>query len=134
MKYTYTAVFTPIDDSTEFYAHIPDLPGCDTTGESLEDAISQATDAASCWLVVAEDKGLDIPIPSSQDLIRHSPGSTLSIIQIDTLAYRALTDTKSVLKNVSLPAWMAALADKKGINCSQVLQESLKSRLDAPVP
>ncbi|RRF94279.1 MAG: hypothetical protein DUD27_09680 [Lachnospiraceae bacterium] len=28
-------------------------------------------------------------------------------------AYRAKTDTRAVRKNVSLPAWMAAMADKR---------------------
>ena len=47
MKYTYTAVFTPTEDGTEFYARVPDLPGCITTGDDLDDAIDQITDAAS---------------------------------------------------------------------------------------
>ena len=51
--------------------------------------------------------------------------ATCYIIRIDTLAYRAATDTRAVRKNVSLPAWMAALAEKRGVNCSQVLQDGL---------
>ena len=131
MKYTYTAVFMPTEDGTEYYARVPDLPGCVTTGENLEDAIAEITDAASGWLVVAEDEGLDIPAPSAQDAIVHEPGSILSLVQVDTLAYRAATDTRSVRKNVSLPAWMADLADKRGINCSQLLQNALKAQLNA---
>lgn len=131
MKYTYTAVFTPTEDGTEYYARVPDLPGCVTTGDSIEDAIEQITDAASGWLVVAEDKSLDIAPATPQADIPHEAGDTLSLIRVDTIAYRALTDTRSVRKNVSLPAWMASLADKRGINCSQLLQESLRARLDA---
>lgn len=129
MKYTYTAVFSPTEDGTEFYARIPDLPGCVTTGTSLEDAIEQITDAASGWLTVAEDHGDPIASPSLQPNIPHESGDFLSLIQIDTIAYRAKTDTRAVRKNVSIPAWMAALADKRGINCSQVLQESLRTML-----
>jgi post-segregation antitoxin (ccd killing protein) len=55
----------------------------------------------------------------------------LSLIQIDTISYRADTDTKAVRKNVSLPRWMANLADKRGVNCSQLLQESLMKKLRA---
>ncbi|MGO5338151.1 type II toxin-antitoxin system HicB family antitoxin, partial [Bilifractor sp. LCP19S3_H10] len=55
MKYIYTAVFMSSDDGTKFFARVPDLPGCITTGNSLSDAIDQITDAASGWLVVAED-------------------------------------------------------------------------------
>lgn len=129
MKYTYTAVFTPSDDGSTFYARIPDLDGCITTGHSLGDAIDQITDAASNWLVVAEDEELPISPATPQNEIEHSEDSYLSIIQIDTIAYRSLTDTKAVRKNVSLPAWLSALADKRKINCSQVLQDALIAKI-----
>lgn len=129
MKYIYTAIFTPDDREGKFYARIPDLPGCITTGRDLPDAIAQISDAAAGWLVVAEDEGLAIPPPSPQDRLPHTAGSILSLVSLDTLSYRAQTDDRAVRKNVSLPAWMAELADKRGINCSQVLQEGLRLRL-----
>lgn len=131
MKYTYTAIFTPTEDGTEFYARIPDLPGCVTTGDTIEDAIEQITDAASGWLVVAEDEGLSIPPATPQNALSHDPNAVFSMIRVDTISYRALTDTRAVRKNVSLPAWMADLAEKRGINCSQVLQEGLAARFSA---
>ncbi len=131
MKYIYTATFTPNEDSSKFYARVPDLPGCITTGSSLQDAIEQITDAASGWLVVAEDEGIEIAPPTPQSDIQADPGAILSLVQVDTISYRSKTDTKAVRKNVSLPAWMAAMADKRGINCSQVLQDGLAARLNA---
>lgn len=127
MKYTYTAVFTPTEDGTEYYARVPDLPGCATTGDDLDDAIDQITDAAAVWLVGAEDEGIAIAPPTSQESIAHDPAAILSLIRVDTIVYRAKTDERAVRKNVSLPAWMAALADKRGINCSQVLQDGLRA-------
>ncbi len=129
MKYTYTAVFTPIEDGSGYYCSVPDLPGCITTGKDLPDAIDEITDAASIWLVGAEDDKDPIPAPTPQQSIPTEEGSILSIIRIDTIAYRASIDTRAVRKNVSLPAWMANLADQRGINCSQVLQEGLMARL-----
>lgn len=126
MKYIYTAVFTQDEDSTKVYARVPDLPGCITTGHDLQDAIDQITDAASGWLVVAEDEDLPIPTATPQSALERSEYDALSMIRVDTIAYRALTDTRAVRKNVSLPAWMANLADKQGINCSQLLQEGLR--------
>ena len=123
MRYVFTATFKI--DGNKVYARVPDLPGCITTGKDIEDAIAQITDAASGWLCVAEDENLPISKPSSQADLVHDPGDILSLIQVDTIAYRAATDTRAVRKNVSLPAWMANLADKKGINCSQVLQDGL---------
>lgn len=131
MKYIYSAMFTPNEDHTKYFARIPDLPGCVTSGRDLHDAIDQITDAASGWLVVAEDEGMPIPSATAQEALAHEPGCVFSVIQVDTIAYRAQTDTRAVRKNVSLPAWMAALAEKRGINCSQVLQEGLTARLSA---
>ncbi len=130
MKYTYSATFVPTEDGSEYYARVPDLPGCITTGKSLEDAIEQITDAASGWLVVAEDEGMPIAAPTPQNELERQDSDIITIIQVDTIAYRALTDTRAVRKNVSLPAWMADLADKRGINCSQVLQKGLRAILD----
>lgn len=127
MKYTYTAIFAPTEDKTEFYARVPDLPGCVTTGDDLDDAIDQITDAAAAWLVVAEDEGIPIAAPTKQEDIAHGPDEVFSLIRVDSIAYRAKTDERAVRKNVSLPAWMAALADKRGVNCSQVLQDGLRA-------
>ena len=57
---------------------------------------------------------------------------TVSVIAIDTIEYRAKTETRAVRKNVSLPAWMANLAEKRGINCSQILQEGLLKACELP--
>lgn len=131
MKYIYTATFTPDENNSKFYARVPDLPHCITTGSSLQDAIEQITDAASVWLVVAEDEGLEIASPTPQSDIPTEDGCILSLISVDTVAYRAKTDTRAVRKNVSLPAWMATMADMRGINCSQVLQDGLMKRLSS---
>lgn len=125
MKYIYTAIFEPNEDGTKYYCRVPDLPGCITTGNNLDDAIEMITDAASGWLVVAEDEGNKIPAATPQHKLNIPEHAICSIIRIDTLAYRSATDTRAVRKNVSLPAWMAALAENRGVNCSQVLQDGL---------
>jgi len=88
MRYIYTAVFTPNEDSTKYYARIPDLPGCITTGSSLQDAIDEITDAAAGWLIFAENEGLDIPKATKQSEIHKNENDSLLLINIDTIAYR----------------------------------------------
>lgn len=128
MKYTFSALISR-DESGAWIARVPDIPGCITTGSSLEDAVDQIHDAASGCLVVAEDEGLPIASPSPQSQLPREPGDVCTLLRLDTLAYRAATDSRSVRKNVSLPAWLAGLADKRGINCSQLLQEALLAKL-----
>ena len=129
MNYVYTAIFH--QDSGKIIARIPDLPGCISSGRELTEAIQEITDAASGYLVVAEDEGLTIPAPTPQNQLAVAKGDELSYIRVDTLAYRRAKDTHAVRKNVSLPAWMAKLAEKRGINCSEVLQEGLLKRFSA---
>ena len=121
----------PNEDGSKYYCRVPDLPGCVTTGDSIDEAIELITDAASGWLVVAEDEGIEIPTATPQHELDIPKGAICSIIRIDTFAYRAATDTRAVRKNVSLPAWMAALAEKRGLNCSQVLQDGIMQLLNA---
>jgi predicted RNase H-like HicB family nuclease len=128
MKYLYTAVIS--QDAGRFVARVPDLPGCVTCGRSVEEAIDMATDAASGWLVVAEDEGVSINPPTPQADVRHEQGDILTLVRIDTIKYRAATDNRAVRKNVSLPMWLARLADQHGVNCSQVLQEGLLARFN----
>ena len=123
MHYTYTAVITPKDGT--YYVKVPDISACITTGKNLEDAVVQITDALSACLCVLEDENLPISPATAQNQIPHSDTDILTLISVDTIAYRAQTDTRAVRKNVSLPAWMATMAERKGINCSKVLQDAL---------
>lgn len=127
MLYTYTAVISECNGT--FYAKVPDVDGCITTARSLPEAINLITDALSLSLVVLEDEDIKPNAPTPQADIAHATDDILTIIQVDTLQYRSLIDTKAVRKNVSLPAWMSTLADKRGINCSKVLQDALMAAL-----
>lgn len=127
MVYIYTAIIHEEDGT--FYAAVPDIPGCVTTGSSLSDAIDQITDALAGCLCTMEDEEDPIAPPSDQCDIPHETSDFCTLVRIDTIAYRSLTDTRAVRKNVSLPAWMSDLADKRGINCSKVLQDALRQQL-----
>ena len=127
MIYLYTAVIS--EENGTFYAKVPDIDGCVTTGKSISEAIDLITDALSLCLVVLEDEGIQPAPPTPQNAIAHNADDVLTVIQADTIAYRAATDTKSVRKNVSLPAWMANLAEKRDINCSKLLQDALLKAL-----
>lgn len=76
-----------------------------------------------------EDEDDPIAPPSEQCDIPHKSSDVCTLVRVDTIAYRSLTDTRAVRKNVSIPAWMAARADKLGINCSKVLQDALRQQL-----
>ena len=129
MKYQYSAVFTPKESGTGYYCRVPDLPGCITTGKDLPDALEMIADAASAWLLSSENHGDAIPRPSPQSELPIEKGDILSVISVDTDAYRALLDDHTVVKMVALPDWIVNIADHQGISYSDFFQSALKQRL-----
>lgn len=55
-----------IEDKSEggFVASYPDLSGCLTCGETIEEAVKNAGDAKRERLLAAMEEGIDIPEPS----------------------------------------------------------------------
>lgn len=49
-----------------YTALIPDLPGCVSVGETIEEAVGMIEDARRLWLEVAYEHGDEIPLPSTE--------------------------------------------------------------------
>ncbi len=126
MKKVYPALLAP--DERGYFIRVPDVSGCITTGRTIEETLDNVRDALAGCLCVLEDVGQPLPEPSEPAAIADGK-STVVLIDVDLLKYRQETDTRAVRKNVSLPAWMSFMADKQGINCSQLLQKALKKEL-----
>lgn len=128
MKYVYPAVFTP-EDNGMYSIDFPDLEGCYTCGDTLEDGIEMAEDALALVLYGYEKEGRVIPIPSERTQIKVKGKEFVNYIACDTLAYRKMYNNRSVKKTLSIPEWLNEAANKAGINFSQVLQEALIKKI-----
>ena len=128
MKYIYPAVFSPEDPG--YSVEFPDLPGCCTCGDSLEESLSMAKDALSLFLVELEDEKQDIPEPSPIKSLSLEENSFASLINVDTTIYRQTLSNAAVKKTLSIPQWLNQAAIANGINFSQVLQDALKQKLN----
>lgn len=127
MRRVYPALLTSTE-SGGYFIKVPDVNGCITTGKSLEEALDNIRDALAGCLCVLEDVGQPLPEPSAPSAIADDH-ATVALVDVDLLEYRKETDTKAVRKNVSMPAWLSYLADKHGMNCSQLLQDAIKKEL-----
>lgn len=58
-----------IPDTVEggFAVRFPELPGCLTCGDTLEEAVRNAADCKKEWLIAAMEEGIFIPEPVSED-------------------------------------------------------------------
>ena len=63
MKLPYKMEITPDIEEGGFVVSFPDLPGCLTVGDSVEDAIKSAEDAKRTWFEAALEDGVVINEP-----------------------------------------------------------------------
>jgi predicted RNase H-like HicB family nuclease len=61
----YRIVIEPLaaEDGGGFVATVPDLPGCMSDGETVEEARRNALDAIACWIEAANAAGRPVPSP-----------------------------------------------------------------------
>lgn len=81
---------------------VPDLPGCFSAGDTLDEAIAAAEEAALAWIDTSLDAGDPVPAPSSVDKIRTNPdydGWAFGVINIDPAAF----DDTVERVNITLP-------------------------------
>ena len=65
MKLSYPAFFYRDEANGSYAVVVPDLPGCVSGGDTLADAITMATDAASGWVLDELEDGKTIPPASA---------------------------------------------------------------------
>ena len=53
----YRMELTPDPDEGGYVVSFPDLPGCLSTGETLDEAVTNAEDAKKAWLIAEIEQG-----------------------------------------------------------------------------
>ena len=127
MKTVYPVVFTKLEEGG-YMAFVPDM-NINTQGETLAEAIDMARDAIGIMGIDMEDDKKPLPAPSDPKGIPCAENEILSLVDIDFVAYRRANEKRTVRRNVSLPSWLNAEAEKAGINVSALLQAALKQEL-----
>jgi predicted RNase H-like HicB family nuclease len=82
----YLATIEPGSERVAFGVVVPDLPGCFSAGDSLDEAVSGAAEAVAAWIDTALDAGEAIPAPSNLETWRQSPdyaGWIFRIVQME---------------------------------------------------
>lgn len=126
MKQVYPVILHP-EPEGGFSVSVPDL-NIGTQGETVTECIDMARDAIGLWGICEQDEGRVIPEPSGLTL-EHKEGELVTLVDIDFDAYRRAHDMRTIRKNVTIPSYLNDLAERAGVNFSQVLQDGLKQRL-----
>ena len=123
MKLVYEAIFTPFEKGEGFTVEVPDLPGCVTEGDTLAEAIEMGQDAASGWILTELEEGNDYPKPSDHVIVPEGSFSNYLVLDMDDYSERY--GSKSVRKNITIPAWLNTYGEKNNVNFSKVLTDAL---------
>ena len=89
MKLAYPVCFYPGEEKEGSYAVVvPDLPGCVSGGDSLEEAFFMATDAASGWVLDELEDGKPVPPASPiKEIVPDEPDGFVTLLVLDIDAY-----------------------------------------------
>ena len=98
----YPIAIEPRTDQSAYGVVVPDLPGCFSAGDTLEEAIAGAEEAGLAWIEAALDADDPIPPPSSLEAIRAKPEYADWILSVATIDPAALDDTVERV-NITLP-------------------------------
>lgn len=127
MKAVFPVIFTKLEDG--YMAYVPDMK-LNTQGDDLAEAIEMARDAIGVMGIDMEDENKSIPIPSEfSTIIKENDSDIVNFVDVDFAEYRRQNDIRTVRRNVSLPSWLNAEADRAGVNVSAILQNALKQQL-----
>lgn len=108
---------------------VPDF-NINTQGTDYADAMEMARDAIGIMGIDMEDEKETIPCPSDvADISKEHEEDVVTLVDVDFTEYRRKNDMRTVRRNVSLPSWLNAEADKAGVNVSAILQAALKQEL-----
>lgn len=120
MLFCYPAVFHREND--EYWVEFPDLEGCHTFGNSVNETLQNAQEALSSHLLTMLEAGDDLPAPRDLATVAAPDDGFTSYVTCNVDPYK---DTRAVKKTLTIPAWLNDRAIARGINFSQALQEAL---------
>ena len=90
------------DENTAWSVVVPDLPGCFSAGDTLDEAMTEVEEAAAAWIDSALDAGRAIPRPSSAQAALEKgdlAGWMVAYINVDP----SLLDDTIERVNITLP-------------------------------
>ena len=108
----YPVVIEPATATTAFGVVVPDLPGCFSAGDTIEEALDNAHEAIELWIESVLDDGDAVPVPTSIDAWRKRrefKGWIWALVAIDL----STLEGKAERVNITLPSRVLRRIDAK---------------------
>lgn len=114
-------------ESDGLWLEFPDLEGCFTQGDSLEELMENAEEALGGYLAVKMEYDEEVSKPSDIRDISEPSDGLKTYVTVDVNKYHK--DTRAVKKMLSIPAWLAKEAEKRNFSLSKILQDALLEKI-----
>jgi predicted RNase H-like HicB family nuclease len=116
---------------------VPDMPGCTSMGDDLEDLLINAQEALQLWAQDAIESGEKLPKPRTMEQIRKDPEVARDLAQGAALAVVPLVIElgRPVKANLSLDAGLLSAIDEaaqaRGLTRSAFLASAAREKIEA---
>lgn len=105
----------------------PDLPGCTSAGDTVQEAARNAEEALAGHLLVSAQHGDTLPPPSDLGAIGQDP----DVAEAARVLVRAEMPGKSVRINITLDEGLVAAIDRIAPNRSRFLADAARNEIKA---
>ena len=123
MKAIYPATIEKIDH--QYILEFPDLPGCQTWGDTIEEALTNASEALEGYILSRLESNLTIKKASDiKDIVVDN-----EIIKTYICSDIEIRSTKPIKKTLTIPEWVNKIGIDNNINFSQTLTEAIIQQL-----
>jgi predicted RNase H-like HicB family nuclease len=127
-RYIFPAIFEP-GEIKGYTVSFPDLPGCITEGDSMEEALHMAKEALELFMYGMEEDYDTIPKPTAPENIVVPQKAFVSLVEVWMPIVRDEMENRAIKKTLTIPKWLNDIAEKNKVNFSQILQSALKEYL-----
>jgi predicted RNase H-like HicB family nuclease len=116
---------------------IPDLPGCTSGGDTVDEALRNAVEAVTLWVEDARADGEKIPKPRSAEKLRADTNVAAALADGGILAYvpLVLDAGRPVKANLSLDAGLLdaidEAAERRGLTRSAFLASAAREKIES---
>ncbi|MEG0240311.1 type II toxin-antitoxin system HicB family antitoxin [Anaerorhabdus sp.] len=123
-KLTYLAIIE--EGESSYGAYFPDLPGCGTSGDTIEEVCANAKEALELHIYGMEKDNDKLPSPSRKLKTNDEMVTPITIFP-DLVKHEM--ENRRVKTNVTIPLWLKERAEAEGINYSRILEMALLEML-----
>ncbi|MBQ7889694.1 MAG: type II toxin-antitoxin system HicB family antitoxin [Erysipelotrichaceae bacterium] len=131
-KLYYPAVFHVSEDVGGYWVEFPDLPGCFSQGDTIEESLEHSKEALGLYLDQSEDFfQTEFQQPSSfQKIMNQYKDEIIMLVEYDAKKYARKYKTKAVKKTLTIPQWLDEEASAHHLNFSRILKDALIAKLE----